>query len=171
MAVDQHGGSGVIFAPAFGIKVDAEGIKGEVDTVTHVVHERLGETWEFEVVAGGKRGATKNALIAHAQANHRRDPWYLNKKTLQTMRFLVNGLTSLASSTRDMAARQIGDLLLINVGENVASQKNKGGDKFAALTAGYAKRKQRKFGFTIPILKATGDLLGGLKVRISRRAS
>jgi hypothetical protein len=128
------------------------------------------EPIEIAVVAGGKRGALKNALIAHAQANQQRDPFYVNKRAMEMIRFLAKGLVSKAMGVRESAAKQIGDAMLISIGENVKGQRNVGGDSFRPLTAGYALRKQRKFGFVRPVLKATGDLLSGLRVRITRGA-
>ena len=160
----------MIFAPTFAIQIDAEGVRGETEKVTQALRQRMGGTWEVEIITGGRRGGVKNALIARAQANRRRDPFYINRKAKETIKFLVNGLTSVIESTREMAAKQIGDAMLISIGENVQKQANKEGSGFTPLTSGYALRKKRKFGFTTPILKATGDLLGGLRARITHRA-
>jgi hypothetical protein len=102
------------------------------------------------------------------QAARKRNPFYVNRRAMQTIRFLVNGLTSAVDSVRMGAEKAIADELLVSIGENVEGQRNPDGRGFTPLTAAYARRKQRKFGFTIPILKATGDLLGGLRTRVNR---
>ncbi len=158
----------MIFAPVVSMQIDAEGIGSVQEQVAADLQSRLPEPIEIAVVAGGKRGALKNALIAHAQANQQRDPFYLNKRAMEVIRFLAKGLVSKAVGVRESAAKQMGDAMLISIGENVQGQRNPKGDRFRPLTAGYALRKQRKHGFTIPILKATGDLLSGLRVRITK---
>lgn len=122
------------------------------------------------VVAGGNRGADKNALIAAVQAARKRSPWFIKKgsETWSALRFVAGGLTSSDYSVRKRAVDQIGKLMIEAIGLNVAAQRNQDGSAFAPLTAAYAGYKRRKFGFVAPILKATGDLLGGLRVRVDR---
>jgi hypothetical protein len=57
----------------------------------------------------------------------------------------------------------------MSIRRNVEEQRNPDGSAFTKLTAAYARRKQRKVGFIVPILRATGDLLGGLRVRVDRQ--
>jgi len=64
--------------------------------------------------------------------------------------------------------QRIGDKMLKVMLGHVKSQTSKGGVPFRGLTDSYAAYKRRKYGFTVPILKATGDLLGGLRVRVDR---
>jgi len=120
------------------------------------------------VVPGGRRGPEKNALIARVQADRKRNPWYLDKDTLSAIRFVARGL---GSESVDAAAvfRQIGGLLVETVRKNVGAQKNANGSTFAELSARYANFKRRKFGYIHPILRATGDLLDGLKAVITKQ--
>lgn len=120
------------------------------------------------VAAGGRRGPEKNALIARVQADRQRNPWYLDKDTMSAIRFLARGL---GAESVDAAGvfRQIGGLLVDAVRKNVAAQRNSSGSTFAELSARYAAFKRRKFGFTHPVLRATGDLLDGLKAVITKQ--
>lgn len=145
-----------------------------------------GGDWSLAVEAGGRE---ENAMIAAVQSKWRRNPWYISKDD----RKLIN-----AKLTRAFAAdvnRQVGALLGAKPDEarnaaneerlvrdlrriadsvlsgflgNVRRQTNKDGSPFAALTDAYAAYKRRKHGFTKPILKATNDLLGGLRARVDR---
>jgi len=126
-------------------------------------------TSTVNVVAGGQRGGRKNAMIAAVQAIAKRSPWYPNREAMQAIRFAARGLASGDRGTQVRALADIGEVLLASIRRNVAEQKNPDGSQFKALTAAYARRKQRKLGFTIPILRATGDLLGGLRVRVDRQ--
>ncbi len=118
------------------------------------------------IVAGGKRGQDKNTLIAKVQAKQLRDPFYLDQQAKVAIRFALNGLTASAYSVRKRALDLAGELMLNGIGRNVERQQNPGGQSFKDLTAKYAAYKKRVHGFTIPILKATGDMLGGLRVVI-----
>jgi len=118
------------------------------------------------VVAGGARGQSRNTLIAKIQAKQLRDPFYLDQDAREAIQFAINGLMSAQYAVRRRALVLVGDLMLNAVGRNVERQENPGGQSFKALTAKYAAAKRRKFGFVTPILKATGDLLGGLRVVI-----
>lgn len=120
------------------------------------------------IVAGGSRGQDKNTLIAKVQAAVKRNPFYISKETREVLRFVARGLTSRDYNTRRRALDEMGQALLIGVYQNVERQRNPDGTAFKALTAAYAAYKRRKFGFVIPVLRATGDLLGGLKVLIDR---
>jgi hypothetical protein len=145
-------------------------IKGQVErAIQQAVGKALQETHTFSVVAGGQRGRAVNTLIASVQAKQLRDPFWLNKPTLEALRFAVRGLTSVEPGIRSGAVRAISDLLLKNIMENVAAQMNKGGSAFRRLTDEYINVKRRKFNFVVPILKATGDLLGGLRVLVDRQ--
>ena len=120
------------------------------------------------VVPGGRRGADKNAMIARVQANLQRDPWYLDKDTMSAIRFLVRGAASSAPSVLAPSLKQIGDIMINAVRAHVEQMKNSNGSTFKELTARYAAFKRRKFGFIHPVLRASNDLLGGLKAVIIR---
>lgn len=129
------------------------------------------ETTTIEIVAGGVRGSAQNALIAKTQAKPtggrwRRNPFYLSQRTKERLRFLARGMTSNEPSTRRRTADDIGNVVLQGVYENVEGQRNPDKSKFTKLTPAYAAYKRRKFGFVTPILRASGDLLGGLAVRV-----
>jgi len=126
-------------------------------------------TRSINIVAGGVRGGRKNAMIAAVQAIAKRSPWYPNKEAMEGIRFAARGLASGDGGTVDRSLRTIGELLLASIRRNVEEQRNPDGSAFRGLTPGYARRKQRKLGFVIPILRATGDLLGGLRVRVDRQ--
>lgn len=132
------------------------------------IEERIPGTTIFEVRADGKRGAAKNALIAAVQASMQRNPFWLNAKAKTAIAYAARGLFSATAGPRKQAEDLIGSLLLVSVGENMAAQKNPGGGSFRTLTERYAAKKQRLRGFVTPILKATGELLGGLKVAVTR---
>ena len=140
------------------------------DAITNIIAGKVKAigTTEFAVVAGGSRGAAKNALIARVQAALDRDPWYLGRESKEALRFVVRGLASPESSTRAAAVKQVGVLLLDAVRSNVEKMKNPNGTTFRELTDRYAAFKRRKHGFIHPILKASNDLLGGLRVVVTR---
>jgi len=85
---------------------------------------------------------------------------------LAGLREAIAGLFQGAAAAR-RTAEAIGNMLLISVQENVATQRNPDGSAFRPLSPNYAAAKRRKFGFVTPVLRASGDLLGGLKVRIA----
>ncbi len=123
---------------------------------------------EIAIVAGGSRGGETNAMIAKVQAGHMRDPFYLDQQAREAVRFAANGLTAAQYSTKKRAVDIMGELMLNAIGRNVEKQRNPDGGKFKGLTPNYANYKRRKFGWVVPILKATNDLLGGLRVRVSK---
>jgi len=114
------------------------------------------------VVAGGRRGSAKNALIAQVQAARQRNPWYLDKDTMTAIRFVLRGA---GGENADLGAifRQIGSLMVDSVRRNIGAMRNANGSTFAELSARYANFKRRKYGFIHPILRMTGDLMDGLK--------
>jgi hypothetical protein len=122
----------------------------------------------ISVVPSGARGADQNAIIARAQANRGRAPWYISREDMEPIRFVAKALGSADAGVRQQAITSIGQLMLAAIGNNIAKQSNADGARFAPLTAAYAAFKRRKFGFIAPILKATNDLLGGLRVKIDR---
>jgi hypothetical protein len=126
-------------------------------------------TTEIGVVAGGRRGAAKNALIAQVQAARQRNPWYLDKDAMTAIRFVARGLASEDSGVVANALKQVGALMVECVRRNIDNQRGPGGATFRELTARYAAFKRRKYGFISPILKATGDLIDGLKAQITKR--
>lgn len=154
--------------------VQFEGLEGIQGTITAAIESRLAlGTTTISVVAGGERGGAKNALIAKTQAAPRskrwkRDPFYLSQRTKERLRFLARGMASADYTTRKRATDDIGNVMLSGILENVEAQRNPGGDKFTKLTPNYAAYKRRKFGFVTPVLRASGDLLGGLKVKVER---
>lgn len=161
----------MIIGPPNSMVFEASGLAEAKQQFASSLAARLVGTTTISIIPRGRRGAAKNALIARAQANRRRNPFYLNTAAKQRVRFLANGLTSVSAAVRDAAAKQIGATMIVSIGENVAAQTNPpGGGKFTPLSEAYARRKQRRFGFTLPILKAEGDLLGGLGVRVDRSA-
>ncbi len=123
----------------------------------------------INVVAGGSRGQSKNTLIAKVQQKQLRDPFYLDSQAREAIRFVANGLTAAAYSTRKRAVDLIGELMLTSIARNVEKQRNPNGAAFKRLTAAYAAYKKRKFGFIVPLLRASGDLLNGLKVVVSKQ--
>lgn len=122
----------------------------------------------LSVVPGGARGAGRNALIANVQAGRQRSPWYIDRGDMEPIRFVAKALGSADASVRQRAITTIGQLMLAAIAHNVERQLDKTGGRFAPLSKAYAAYKQRKFGFIAPILKATNDLLGGLKVTVDK---
>jgi hypothetical protein len=158
----------MILAVPVGIRVDADGFRKDNAHVFQDVFATLYENWEIGIQAGGVRGAVRNTAIAAFQAAMDRDPWFLNGTALEQVKFLIGGLTSSVSAVRLNAAREIGNVMLQSIRENVARQLNKDGSPFRELKTGYALRKQKALGFIKPIMRATGDLLDHLKVRVVR---
>jgi hypothetical protein len=152
------------------MEVSIEGLDGLEQRLTERIAAALppGETI-FEVKAGGARGGAKNAMIAAVQAALGRNAFWVNPKTKAQIALAARGLYGMApAGARRRAEETIKALLLVGVGENVAAQKNPGGGSFRSLTANYAAQKRRLHGFVTPILKATGDLLGGLRAEVRR---
>ena len=144
-----------------------DGVRSEIEArISQVLGSINGTT--IDVVAGGSRGGTKNALIARVQTGHLRNPFYLDREAKDAVRFAAGGLSAAQYSTRQRAVGIIGDLMLLAIGRNVEKQQNPNASKFKPLTPAYAAAKRRKFGFVTPILKATNDLLGGLRVRVGK---
>lgn len=158
------------------IAFDAQGLDGFANRLTEAIMAKVptGAAITFQVKTGGVRGAAKNALIARAHADPqrprypKRDPFYLNSKALEGIRFAARGLLSAAGATRRAAEQTIKSLMLISIGDNVQAQRNPDGSRFQQLTARYGAYKERVFGFRMPALRASGDLLGGLKVEVTR---
>lgn len=157
----------MIAAVPVGMSVEIEGLDGLRQRIEARIREQAGADTEIAVVTGGTRGATKNALIAKVQAARLRNPFYLNGKALALIKAAAPALFSIGSNAK-LAAEAIGNAMLISIQENVSAQKNPDGGTFTGLTTGYARRKQAKWGFVRPVLRASGDLLGGLLVRVTR---
>lgn len=160
----------LVMPPPPQLSFDVEGLSSHLqDAVTELLFEQAGRDVEICVVAGGARGAAKNALIARAQANRNRDPFYLNPGALGAIGELAGQIFAAARDARQRLFDTVGDVMLASIQVNVDGQRNPGGQAFRALSLAYARRKQRQFGFTIPILRATGDLLRGLKVVVTKQ--
>lgn len=139
--------------------------------------------YSIGIEAGG-RG--ENPMIVHVQAKLGRNPFYLTRNEREPIKaaiakvFAAQVMASLRAqlgrpprpdnSADTVAAHllRIGERMLKVMLGHVKAQTSKGGVPFRALTDSYAAYKRRKYGFTVPILKATGDLLGGLRVRVDR---
>lgn len=151
--------------------VELQGSNEMGGTIEAAINKAIGgmNGAEVAIVAGGARGGDKNALIAKVQAKQLRDPFYLDPQGMESIRFATAGVTAAQYSTRKRALMLIGELMLNAIGRNVEKQQNPGGSRFKELTANYAAYKKRKYGFSHPILRATGDLLKGLRVRITAK--
>ncbi len=150
------------------VGVEFEGENEIAGTIEAAMRDAIGNVdgVSVSVVAGGSRGQQKNTLIAKVQAKQLRDPFYLDAQAMESIRFAAQGVTAKQYSTRKRALDLCGEVMLNGIGRNVEKQANPGGQSFKALTEKYAAMKKRKFGFVTPILKATGDMLGGLRVWI-----
>lgn len=128
----------------------------------------------ISVVPAGKRGADQNAKIAGVQADKenktkwKRNPWYISREDMEPIRFVLKAIGSPDASVRQRAIKSVGDLMLIAVAKNIEKQLNPGGSAFTPLSKAYAAFKQRKFGFIAPILKASGDLIGDLRIAVDK---
>lgn len=159
----------MIGAQPFAAELSAEGLDDMEKRIAVSIAQQLpGGDVTFSVRTGGARGAATNRLIAAVQAGRRRNPFFLNDRALVAITQAARGLASTVAETVQAAEETVKALILISIGENVAAQRNPDGSSFTQLTANYAAAKRRKFGFVLPILKATGDLLGGLRVTIER---
>ena len=128
-----------------------------------------------EIVAGGRRGEAKNALIAQVQAARKRNPWYISDDIMSLIRLLLHDLIRQQTAfglARGLVGPQflkdVGNLMVLSVQENIRQQKNRDGTTFGELSKRYAAFKRRKFGFVSPILKATGDLIDGIKAVVHK---
>jgi hypothetical protein len=157
----------VIGIVPMGVSIEIDGLAGVQQRLEARIREQAGQDTEIAIVAGGARGASRNALIARSLAEHGRNMFYASAKTLQLVKAAASGLFAAGGAAR-RTADSIGNMLLIGIHENLGAQKNPDGAGFRPLTTGYARRKQRKWGFTKPIGRASGDLLGGLLVRVTR---
>ncbi len=150
------------------LSVEIEGLDKLEQRFAERVAQVLPETITFEVKAAGARGAAKNAMIARVLASMDRNFAWVNPKTKGQVALAARGLFGAAAGAKRNAVETIKALLLVGIGENVTAQKNPGGGSFRQLRANYAAQKRRIHGFTVPIGKATGDLLGGLHVEVKR---
>jgi len=130
-----------------------------------------------EIVAGGRRGEAKNALIAQVQAAKQRNPWYINDDIMLLVRSNLHELIRQQTAFglgRNLVGPQflkdVGNLMVLSVQENIRQQKNKDGTTFGELSARYAAFKRRKYGFVHPILVASRDLIDGIKAVIHKTA-
>lgn len=130
-----------------------------------------------EIVAGGRRGEAKNALIAQVQGAKRRNPWFINDDVMGAIRALLHDLIRQQTAFglgRNLVGpsflRSVGDLMVLSVQENIRQQKNKDGTTFGELSRRYAAFKRRKFGFVAPILVASRDLIDGIKAVVTKAA-
>lgn len=149
------------------LSVEIEGLDKLEQRFAEKVAQVLPETITFEVKAGGKRGGQKNGAIARYLAAAGRNMFWASPKTKGRIALAARGLFGTAVERR-RAEQTIGAELLVGIGENLQAQKNPGGGSFTPLTARYAAAKRRKFGRTVPIGVASGDLAGGLHVEVSR---
>jgi hypothetical protein len=149
------------------VTAQVEGLAGMTQHIATRLTKQYGGDITFEVVAGGARGRAKNTLIAKVQAAYQRNPFYFSKSTLGHIVKAVPALFSAAAGARRGTVDFVKQIILAGVLENAGAQKNKGGGRFTPLTLAYARRKAAKWGAK-PILSATGDLLGGLKVIVTK---
>lgn len=156
----------MIVATPLAVMMDVEGLAGLSQQIAARIQAQAGQDVTIAVTTGGARGAEKNALIARVQAAHGRNLAYINSRAMQLIRAAIPGLFQGAAAAR-RTAEAIGNAMLISIQENVAAQRNPDGSAFRPLSPNYAAAKRRKFGFVVPVLRASGDLLGGLKVRIT----
>jgi hypothetical protein len=150
--------------------VSIEGLDAMPGAFEAAVNKALGpvDGTVIEIIPDGKRGTTANAMIAHVQAAMQRDPFYLDEQAKEALRFPAAGLAAAQRSTVRRNLELIVELLINAIRRNVEKQRNPSGAPFRSLTAAYAKEKRQRFGFVVPILRASGDLLDGLKGRISK---
>lgn len=160
----------MVMPPPPVISFDVEGLSSQMrDAIASLLYEQAGQDVTIAIATGGARGAEKNALIARAQANRQRDPFYLPTEALAKIQALAQTMFGLARDARGPVLELIGTVMLATIQSNVDGQRNPGGQPFTPLTVAYAKRKQHRFGFVVPILRATGDLIKGLRVVIDRK--
>lgn len=123
---------------------------------------------EVAIVPAGARGQPKNTLIARVQQAMQRDPFYLDEQAKEAIRFALRGLMAAQYSVRKRALEITGEIMLLAIDRAFGAQRNPGGGSFRPLTPAYANAKRRKFGFVTPVLRASGDLLDNLRVRITK---
>lgn len=122
-----------------------------------------------EIIPGGQRGPARNALIARVLQSWKRNPFYLDQQGREAIAFALRGLTAGQFSTRMRALVLAGEAMKNAIQRNLERQENPDGSTFRALTEKYAAYKQRKFGFKVPIGRATGDLMDNLQVRVTTK--
>lgn len=151
------------------IYLQTDGLTSQsADLMAKAMTEAAGDSAEIGIQTGGARGADLNALIARAQANRGRDPFWFPADVVKQLRDRIQRAMSVNVTARQAVYQGIGQAMLAAIQSNVDAQRGPGGTSFRALTPEYARRKQRKFVFVTPILRATGDLMKGLKVVITK---
>lgn len=136
--------------------------------------KRAFKTQEMRIASSGDkygpRSGSQNAEIAAAQIRMGRNPWLISKKERGEVlsramfhlrkfdktgkaQFIKYGLGEIATAYIKLCMRHI-------------TQQRSGNVPFRELTKSYAKQKKRDFGFTKPILVATGQLKQSLGYRV-----
>jgi hypothetical protein len=144
--------------------------EGIAEAIRNAIQRRLATFREatVDVVAGGSRGGSKNAMIAAVQKAHARNPFYFDPDTRAVIRDRVHeAMQRDGGLTRD-DLNAIGRLMVTGIESHFEAQRNPGGSTFRELTEEYAKAKRKKFGDK-PILEATGELRNSMGVRVDVR--
>lgn len=153
------------------VAVELQGEDQISGTIQAAINRALAGLDESEVaiVAGGARGSAKNTLIARVQQAWQRNPFYLDDQAKQSIAFALRGLTAGSYSTRLRALTLAGEAMKNAIARNLAAQANPDGSNFRALTEKYAAYKRRKFGYVVPIMRASGDLMDNLQVKVTTK--
>ena len=122
----------------------------------------------IDIVPSGKRGQAANTVIGNVLKSQERNPFYLDAQAKDAIRFAMRGLMAAQYSVRQRAVEIVGEVMKLSVARNLDAQKNPGGGAFRPLTTVYAAFKQRRFGYIVPIGRATGDLMDNLRARITK---
>lgn len=163
----------MIYATPFATLLAEPNADAIAQTIADRISVQFGATTTIGLAFEGmhRSGAT-NATIAAAQSKPRsgkwkRNPFFFNQQAIALIKSAAKDLYSLVNGTRQSAIQRVKQAILVTILSNARNQTNPDGSKFTALTPEYARRKAAKFGYK-PILEATGDLLGGLRVRVTR---
>jgi hypothetical protein len=126
---------------------------------------------------GDSRGTT-NAEILTYQADKKRDVRSINRRDAAKIAeafareiekrltaALVKGRTPSIAGMSAGAWREAMRAYMTRALEKIDSQRQSSGAPFGRLTESYAEWKRNKYGFAIPILKATGQLVENLNPR------
>ncbi len=156
------------------VGVQMEGLDQIATTITTTLLKLGLPSGSVAIVTGGRRGPAKNALIAQVQAARSRNPWFIGADEMTAIRTLLHELIRQQAAfglSRGLAAprflKDVGDLMVKSVRQNILQQKNKDGSTFAELSARYAAFKRRKYGFIHPVLVASRDLIDGLRAVVT----
>ena len=154
----------------FGLSIEGDGFEPFVEAIKQL--EEIGRTISGVKLTSAirKEGRVSNGEVARYQIDQGRD--IVNLSPLEAERVakvfadeVQRRLEAALAKERKASSTGISTAAFreaIKEYMRISAQKIKSQDNFAPLTPEYAKQKQNRFGFTTPILEATGQLIEAL---------